>query len=76
MMMPHSTMQREMTRARRARHERPAGAGAVRRDAVAARRRQRVGSLRVQIGHALIVAGRWLSDERVEAVRPSAHRAA
>jgi hypothetical protein len=69
-------MQRELTAARRARHERSATATAIAAGATTVRRARRGRALRVQIGHALIGAGSWLSGERVEAVRSSAHRPA
>jgi len=73
MMMPHTSIQRDMTLARRGRFERPVRDGRV--DRVSGRR-TRLGTVRVHVGYALIGAGSWLSGERVEGTRPSAHRPA
>jgi hypothetical protein len=75
MMMPNSSIQRDLTHARRTRFERTGGHQRIGADA-RPNGRSRLVSLRVQVGHALIGAGSWLSGERVEGARPSAHRPA
>ncbi len=76
MMMPHSSFQRDLTLARRQRFERGPRHGRIGIDATAGDRSRPSRFLRVQVGRALIGAGTWLSGERVEAVRRSAHRTA
>ena len=76
MMMPHSSFQRDLSLARRKRFERAPRREPIGIEAAATGHRARpFGSLRVQVGHALIGAGSWLSGERVEATS-SAHRPA
>jgi hypothetical protein len=74
MMMPNASIQRDMALARRGRFERTLRHPRHGSDAASARR-TRLTSMRVQVGHALIGAGSWLSGERTEG-RPSAHRPA
>ena len=77
MMMPHSSFQRDLSLARRQRFERAPRREPIGIEAAATGHRARpFGSLRVQVGRALIGVGTRLSGERVEAVRPSAHRPA
>jgi hypothetical protein len=77
MMMPHSSFQRDLSLARRERFVRSPQRERIGSEVAAAGHRSRpFGSLRVQIGRALIGVGTRLSGERVEAVRPSAHRPA
>lgn len=75
MMMPNSSLQRDLTLARRERHERTPRPARVGIGAGAGVRSGPTGVLRMQVGRALIGAGSWVSGERVEVVRPSAHRA-
>jgi hypothetical protein len=72
MMMPHTSIQRDMTSARRGRFERPLDGDRIARRSEA--RRAPLRFVRVQVGYALIGAGSWLSGERVDGTRPSAHR--
>ena len=76
MMMPHSSFQRDLSLARRERFERTPGRERIGMGAASEIPARSSGSVRVQVGRALIGAGTWLSGERVEAVRSSAHRAA
>ena len=76
MMMPHSSFQRDLSLARRERFERGPRHERTGVDVTAGARSRPMRSLRVQVGRALIGAGTWLSGERVEAVRRSAHRTA
>ena len=76
MMMPHSSFQRDLSLARRERFERTPRRERIGIDAASGDRARPSGSLRVQVGRALIGAGTWLSGERVEGVRSSAHRPA
>jgi hypothetical protein len=76
MMMPHSSFQRDLSLARRQRFERTPRRERIGIAAATGHRARPFGSLRVQVGRALIGVGTRLSGERVEAVRPSAHRPA
>jgi hypothetical protein len=74
MMMPNSSIQRDVSLSRRERFERTPRHERIGIE-VAPDGRTPLGSLRVQVGRALIGAGSWLSGERVEAPS-SAHRPA